>query len=352
MKKIKKNTENYYIDFLRFIFSFIILFYHSWLFTGNFGNGLFNAGYYGVDFYFIVTGYLMMNSISKKKEGKDTLKSTFQYIYNKIKRLFPSLIVCFLVGIIFAYGRNVLDIRLLLSNRIIGELLQLGIFGYDMTINVSWWYISAMLFVLMFLYPLAKKYKGKYIYYICPLILFITLGLIRKLDININDPLCWTFIFRNGFYKALIFIILGNISFELSKKIQKQKFNKKQKIIITIVETLIYLLLILSMHFDYFGSILMALLFTINIAITFSNQSLTSDLFKSSFWTKLGKFGFYIYLTHMSIRVYLSRHNHYRYRIMLLYFCLISIVVSAFCYFIVEVLFVKLKKKYHRNNCS
>ena len=119
MKKIKKNTENYYIDFLRFIFSFIILFYHSWLFTGNFGNGLFNAGYYGVDFYFIVTGYLMMNSISKKKEGKDTLKSTFQYIYNKFKRLFLSLILCFLIRIIFTYGRKCLDIILVLLNIII-----------------------------------------------------------------------------------------------------------------------------------------------------------------------------------------------------------------------------------------
>lgn len=69
MKKILKNEsqENYYIDFLRFLFSISILCYHSWIFTGVFGNGLFNAGCYGVDFYFIVTGYLMMNSISKKR---------------------------------------------------------------------------------------------------------------------------------------------------------------------------------------------------------------------------------------------------------------------------------------------
>lgn len=100
------------------------------------------------------------------------------------------------------------------------------------------------------------------------------------------------------------------------------------------------------MHLNYFGSIIIALLFTINIAITFSNQSMTSSLFKSHFWKKLGNFGFYIYLTHMSIRVYLLRHNHYPYRIMLFYFSLLTIIVSAVCYILVEILYPKIKQKY------
>ena len=59
--KMKKEGQNYFIDFLRFVFSVGILLYHSWSFTGEFGKGLFNAGYLGVDFFFIVTGYLMIN---------------------------------------------------------------------------------------------------------------------------------------------------------------------------------------------------------------------------------------------------------------------------------------------------
>lgn len=92
------------------------------------------------------------------------------------------------------------NIRLLLSNQIIGELLLLGILGYDMVVNISWWYLSGMLFVLMILYPIAKKYKEKYIYYISPLILFIFLGLIRKFRIDINDPLNSAFLFIRQLY--------------------------------------------------------------------------------------------------------------------------------------------------------
>jgi peptidoglycan/LPS O-acetylase OafA/YrhL len=66
---MKEKQENYFIDFLRFVFSVCIVFYHSWMFAGEFGKGIFNYGYLAVDFYFIVTGYLMINSMSKSLQN-------------------------------------------------------------------------------------------------------------------------------------------------------------------------------------------------------------------------------------------------------------------------------------------
>lgn len=68
----KETNYNYIIDALKFVFSFIIVIYHSWCFSGTWGNGYFQYGFLAVDFYFIVTGYLMMNSINKKKIKKLT----------------------------------------------------------------------------------------------------------------------------------------------------------------------------------------------------------------------------------------------------------------------------------------
>ena len=76
--------HNYFVDFLRFVFSIGILFYHSWRFTGVFGNGIANSGFLGVDFYFMVTGYLMINSIRNHKKSKDpVLKESFDFIWKK-----------------------------------------------------------------------------------------------------------------------------------------------------------------------------------------------------------------------------------------------------------------------------
>lgn len=84
--------ENYFIDFLRFIFSIIILLYHSWSFAGEYGNGIFNSGMFAVDFYFIVTGYLMINSMYKRERNTNILKDNLDYIFKKWKSLFPSLL--------------------------------------------------------------------------------------------------------------------------------------------------------------------------------------------------------------------------------------------------------------------
>lgn len=61
MNKSKRNLE---IDLCKFIFSIIIVLLHSF----NLFNGKFlymPGGSIGVDFFFIVTGYLLMNSIEK-----------------------------------------------------------------------------------------------------------------------------------------------------------------------------------------------------------------------------------------------------------------------------------------------
>ena len=86
---MKENNYNYFIDFLKFIFSIIIVIYHAWVFAYSYDVAPFKAGYLAVDFYFIVSVYLMMKSIQKeivpnKMIGIETMK----FIYNKIKKYF------------------------------------------------------------------------------------------------------------------------------------------------------------------------------------------------------------------------------------------------------------------------
>ena len=224
---MKNQEQNYFIEFLRFVFSIAILFYHSWMLIGIYGEGLARRGFLGVDFYFIVTGYLMLKSLNKDKtKSKSILKDTIEFVLKKYKRLLPALLVTFGIGLLFVYGRRTFDHNLLLSNDVIGEILQLGILGYPLSVNSSWWYLSAMFIVLLILYPLAKKYKKDYIKYIAPLILLFTLGIVKTKMIIINDPLSITFFLRNGFYKGVIFIILGNFAYEISNYIKKINITK------------------------------------------------------------------------------------------------------------------------------
>ena len=343
-----EKSENYFIDFLRFVFSLCILCYHSWLFSGEYGSGILNFGFLAVDFYFIVTGYLMINSLQKTKSIKaPILSKSFEFVFKKINRLIPALIVTFIVGLVFVYGRSVfLDYRLLLSNKIFPELFQLSILEFEISINGSWWYISAMIIVIAILCPFALKYDKYFSYYIAPLIVLFGLGIVNHFKININDPAGTTFFLRNGFYKALIFIPLGNIAYALTEVIGKTSFSKFKRILLTILEFAIYTVLLLNMQYYFIETFLSAILLMFNISLTFSNITYTKNLFRHSICKKLGNYGLYIFLCNVSIRTYMLRNYmalNMSYKQLLLRFFVISCVVALFLYLIVEVIYKRLK---------
>lgn len=334
--------QNYFIDFLRFVFSICILFYHSWVFAGEFGNGIFNYGFLAVDFYFIVTGYLMMMSIYKMKSHTTILNDSFIFMYNKIKRLFPSLVAAFLVGIIFVYG---FDIGVIFSDKVLPELFQLGIFGYELSINSSWWYISAMIFSMALLFPIAIKYKDDYCKYIAPLIIVFTIGFIKMNNIIINDPVNISYFLRNGFYQALVFIPIGNVVYSITKSIKNTKINMN---ILSGIEIFLYIVLILNMHYYFMNRFLFVVLLALNIALTFSNRTFLSKIFKHSFWKKLGEYGFYIYLCNISIRTFMIReylNKGFTYSELFIKFVILSCMTALFLYIGVEIIYKKMLSK-------
>lgn len=340
------NERNYYIDFLKFVFSVIVVVYHSWLFTGIYGNGYFNAGNIVVEFYFIVTGYLFIKSVEKRKNEKNENIGlmNIKYIASKLKNIIPSLIIVFIIGYFITYKDYLTDFKILFSDSTISEFFLSGFLGYGININVGSWYISVMALVLFILYPIAVKYKKMYNYYIAPLIVIFILGLCNFYKIDLLTPHGKNYIMINGVYRGLIFINLGVICYEISNYIKNLKISKLKRILITLFETITYILLILNMHYNFFGYIFVSILFLINVAITFSNQSYSIKLFKSSIFERLGRFGFMMYISNIPVRTFIM--NEYRslpYNKMLLIYMVYVVILSAFCYILTEVILKKRK---------
>lgn len=343
-KKVKneKDNINYFIEVLRFVFALVIMFYHSWWFLGKGESSLFRSGYLAVNFYFIVTGYLMMQTLHKYD------KSTKEFILGKLKRLIPGIILTFFICYLLTYGSSGLNIKTLFSNDVIADLLLLKVTGYaGGAINPAWWYLSTMLFVVFLLYPLAKKFKEKYTYYIIPLLIFTSLALINHYDISMYTHSSSKFIFINGFYKGIIYVCLGNICYEFARYLKTLKISNIKSIFLTILEILLYIVAIFNMHFNYIGTIWYAILFIIGASITFSGISYTSKIFKHKIWKKLGNYGFYLYLTHGAVRTYMNRRNTYVYYDMLPKYLLVSLLVALSVYILLDIVYprIKMQKK-------
>ncbi len=346
---MEEKKENYFIDFLRFIFSICIVIYHGRQFALDESNAFLLSGNLGVDFYFIVTGFLMMNTISKTSEAK-LFKNFFSFIYRKIKKIVPGMIVACVIGAVLVYKKYVFLDFIWVFSQMLTELLQLGLFGFTYFINCSWWYISVMIFVLLILYPLANKYREKYCYFIAPIIIFITLFFVYYKNININSPLALSTPLINGFYKGLIFIPLGNIAFVITKIINKYKDKIKKSLIciLSILEIAIYVILLLNLHFQFMFNSSFAYLLTLNVALTFSGITYTSKIFKNDFWRKLGKYGFYLYLCNTSVRVFfLNKYavGEVSYPVLLFKFLFLTCIIGFIIYCLIEILYKNLKNK-------
>lgn len=332
--------RNYFIDFMKFIFSFIIVAYHSWPFIGFNKPSLFKFGCVAVEFYFIVTGYLMMKSIETKGNKKTNLGiSTFEFIKNKLKPVFPYILISFIIGSIALFKGRLISDRLLFSNSFVLEILQLGIVGISYNVNNATWYISSMLITLFILYPIAIKTKKNYPTLIAPLILLLFLILRFSLDINILDPISKTNFGLNGLYRAFIYIPLGNILYEITKKIKKLDFKKFGKIVLTTIEILSYIVVILAMHYRSFGDVLISILIAIAVMISFSSKSYTYKYLNFKIFEKLGKFGFIMYLNNIYVRNYMMNNGYvYSYKKTFIIYFIAVFVISLICYLIVPLL--------------
>lgn len=345
---MKKVERNYYIDFLKFCFSLVIVLYHSWVFTGSYGNGIFNRGFYAVDFYFIVSGFLFILSIEKMKRTK--LKDTsvgllnLQFLWKRLKPLLPSIIFVFIGGYFLCMKGDLLNYNKVFSDSIQSEFFLLGFIGKGMEINSGAWYLAIMFLMFFILFPVAYKYKKNFNYYIAPLIIIFSLGVVQYKGIMINDPLTSNFIFINGFYKGLIFLNLGVICYEISLFVKKLSLSKRKRIGITIVEILIYLFCLLNMHYVICESYLNAIMLVLGIAITFSGQSYMKEVFKKNIFEKLGKYGFLLYLCNIPIRTFMLKNFNYGYFKMLWIYLLLTFLFAGLCYIFTEYVLKKVNR--------
>lgn len=234
MQKLTTHRNNF--NFLRLFFSSAVIISHSFPLTGNkewfaqITNDQLDLGSFSVNVFFIVSGYLIFNSLMYSS-------STQNFVWKRVLRLLPALFVVlfltlFAISLVYA-GKSIftepsfytyLPNNLTLFN---AQFIVRGVFEnnpYPNTINGSLWslcYEFTMYIIIVFLFPARKN---KILTGILLSILYLSflygyfLGLPEFINILIKsinlDPLL--------FCKLGIFFFAGSIlSFFPLEKIKK-----------------------------------------------------------------------------------------------------------------------------------
>ena len=290
------------IDFFKFVFSLIIVFHHSKMLVGE-ENSLFLGGSFAVEFFFIVSGCLMMASIKRASEAHSSLllgKETRNYIKKKVKPLFPEMLLSYCIALVFvsyAQSRNIIGLFM----RSFHSLMLWDMSGLrEEPINTATWYISAMLLCMAILYPLIRKFPDIMLSVVIPLSILLILGYFNGNRTSPRGPTEWLGLTYKGNLRAFAELGIGICCYPLIQIVKKTHYTIFGRILLTITEILCYISLIVYMQFkeasglDYF----FIPVFAIAIVISFSHKSIGSHFFDNKVTGYLAKYSLSLYLCH------------------------------------------------------
>lgn len=315
----KQSSKNGKIEILRFIFCLIILIFHTgehlWyknniIFNDRFDLSFFAHGMIGVEFFFLVSGYLLAKEINKKPKKKITSselsKEWLEYLKKKIKAIFPQHVIAFIIAFICASifrKYNLVEMIKCLINSIpqFFFLQMTGLKINDTYPNNIEWYISAMLVAIAIIYPIFRKHKDGFSKIGAPLIAILGSGYLISTFGRISVTIEWHKFFVSGTLRAIAIMCLGICSYNISEIIKNKKLTKQENIKISILEIstfLITMLYIVSSLSRKYEAIVVFLIFTF-VTIAFSEQGILKDKLNNNFVYFLGKLSLPIYLSHL-----------------------------------------------------
>ena len=293
------------IELLRFLFSVWIMLFHSYYFAADGAWSIAKRGAMGVEFFFILSGYLMACSVKKKEALPcDHLgRETSQFILHKITALMPNFIIAWAIGLaVMHYRAGDYTLVALIKRAIEGvwELTFLTMAGFgNVRVNVDW-YISAMILAMLVLYPLCRKYFSVFVHILAPVCAAFILGCFYHTSLTPTNVMQYYHVAYKGMIRAVADICLGAACYPAIEFLKKLEITPLAKRLVSLAESCIWivvfsgLLVFQNKKFDFF----VLLLIVIGTILSFSHQGAYADKFDRPLFMTLGSFSLSLYLGH------------------------------------------------------
>ena len=317
-------NRNGKIDLLKFIFALIIVLKHGAEYIPvSLGNNLSTAAL-GVEFFFIVSGYLMAASASRSADSPPSRVglATQTFIRKKFLALMPEFAVAtvmnFVIYMVFLTPKS-LSKFLNVIYKFIMTLVPIGMTGIAQKsdFTVATWYISAMLLAMFVLYPLCVKHFDTFTRIIAPVVGLFLLGFFAFNYGSPRGPKTFVDIggltfFYKGFLRGVCEISLGAAVFPLCESFKKVRLGTKGRLLVSAAELASFVLPVLWMavgrgtRFDIQATLCLVVL----AFFAFSHQGLFAGRFDCAPCYRLGALSMVVYFAHPQIADVMENINN------------------------------------------
>lgn len=305
-----------------------------------------NNGWMLTDMFFVLSGFTFV--LAYKEKIEDGLINFNFFLENRIKRLFPMMILSTIIMTTMEYVYYYFTNSWWLSEANIWNVfisiigMPTGWFNMGFIVNMPIWYISILLQAYILAYILVKTVKKTNIsiIYIFPIIFYLSLDCSGGTNINFWMLNQFTSRGIKAFFVGLIFAAILNEHQQIIEN------NKKRLLRFVYILLGVIYLLYKKMGESILGNTLYILVFIIYPCIIF--LVLYSDVWnkvcKLKIFQILGKGSFEIYLWNLPIQlgtflfsIILSCEFHYESKLFFVLHMIISIIISLIIYYKIEI---------------
>ena len=205
----------------------------------------------------------------------------------------------------FTFYDNILNLLLLNGTSLVRDVGNAGQF----------WYVSAMLWVLLFIFYLRKNYDKKHVDLVLALLVMFSYSfIIHAKGGKINSHVkTFYYIFNIGMLRAIggigIGYFIGEWYKENCEKIKNWQISIGQFICISTVEFMCIYFIINNLflrRLEYKNDMIYIVTFTIITMLFLIQKGFFSKLLNNDFWPKLSKYTYAIYMVHIAIFIHLK----------------------------------------------
>ena len=293
------------IELFRFLLTIVIMILHSQYLLGT--DIPFISGSLAVEFFFIVSGYLMMASIKKlnDKPISNLANETVGFIWKKVYPIYPEIFVSFIIGFIFkaiARSYSIIDsVKMFMASFFEITLLQRTGVG-EISVNSAIWYVQSMLLCMLILYPLIRKFPDMMQKVVMPVTALLVLGWLYQNYGSLLTPSAWTGFTFKGNLRGLAELCIGASIYQVVEYIKSYNFNKFISISLTVIKWCCWLVLFVYMYAnisDHRADFFILAVTMVAVALAFSGQCIDSPIYQNNFVFWLGKISFPLYVSHI-----------------------------------------------------
>lgn len=342
--------RNGQIELLRLVFSVMVAGFHLGC-SLQFDYELFAKGYLAVEFFFMVSGFLLAKSLSKYQvdQSKEVISTSLRFMGRK----YASFYRYYGVAIVMTCAAWIPVMHLTVGQWLAKVLESVPTFLLIQTAGfryANWfvptWYVSAMLIAMFILTPVLLKWGRVYSLYVAPLVSLLLLGIIWRNNGGFGVSAEWQGPLLNlGLMRALAEISLGCLFFYIVRSGILKRFPT---IILHAVKLLCYALPLYYMTVGMAKSMepAMVIFLAIAVLLTFQDDK-PWRFFNNRFVYWLGKLSLPVYLCHSIARYYVVAYcpSDWGYYPQLGVFFGVTLVLSVVCMLIGDGLHYLVKRK-------